>query len=122
MAARRNQLDRLEVFNEEGKTIGFVDPKAVAALNEDIDGAYRSFNDANVQQLSADKIRHSDQKDFLLQNGVETPVPHNLGVVPKMYTVNLKGEAMWYESSRADKNFVYLFASAEVTADIRFLR
>lgn len=95
-----------------------VDGSVIAAINDDMQGAYRNIqNDALGQNIRASKIKHIVVEDVALGTA-EVPVRHNFGHAPLFYHVTLQASSNWYESKEPDAMNVYIRATSNVTANV----
>ena len=94
-----------------------ISPEAVTELNESIDNLHRNIQDENIRSVSAKKIKQVKREGQSITTD-ETKISHGLGSTPHRYFVTPKSNGVWWETRQQDANFIYLQASAAMTADI----
>ena len=100
-----------------------VDPAAVAAIDQDLDGLYRrNVGNDNIPpgSLRANRIKHVVVKDVVIVEG-ETPVAHGFGYIPNFFYVTPTGGSVvtWKQAQPSDNVNVYIKAGAQFTADVK---
>lgn len=137
MARRKRYLPRLDVvFSRRDRNNGkpllnvaaqdmeaSIEPRAVAAINQDIEATGRVRAGDISGKIGHDKMIYQKITDVVISDS-ETPVAHTLGVVPLYYHFVVKGTGyvdsapdVW-QTRPPDATAVYLQASATAHVDI----
>lgn len=101
-----------------------IDPKSVAAINEDTDQVYRGIRSDNIRdQIGYGKLKWVKQTDVKLDT-TETSIGHPFKDTMAFYHVvphspDVSGSVpSWYQSRRSDNRAIYLIADGPLTVDV----